>query len=76
MITAWNFLRELNTVCHFQTCEGKKSGAVSASELKRWCMNRVLHINGEVVSWDEVLDFPIISVVLFPNNQVKRCTLY
>jgi hypothetical protein len=67
--TAWNFLRSLHKVCHFQTKEGKKVGEASTSELKRWIQNKVLLINGETVGWDEVLDFPLISVVLFPKGQ-------
>ena len=72
-LTAWAFLRELHTVCHFQTREGKKVGDASMSELKRWIQNKALHLNGEPVAWDELIDFPIISVVLFPKN---RTTLW
>jgi len=66
----WEFLRDLNKVCHFQTREGKRVGPVSNSELKRWCQNKALIINGESVAWDEKVDFPIISVVLFPKNRI------
>lgn len=75
-MNAWNFLRDLHKVCHFQSAEGKKVGDASASELKRFVQNGVLHVNGERVAWDEEMDFPVISVVLFPNNERKRCTLY
>lgn len=64
------FLQELNTVCHFQTREGKKVGKVSNSEFRRWCQNKAVLINGESVTWDEKLDFPLISVVLFPKNRI------
>jgi hypothetical protein len=66
----WEFLRDLNKICHFQTKEGKRVGPVSNSELKRWCQNKALIINGESVAWDEKVDFPIISVVLFPKNRI------
>jgi hypothetical protein len=66
----WQYLRNLNEVCHFQTREGKRVGPVSNSELKRWCMNKAVIINGESVAWDEPVDFPIFSVVLFPRNKI------
>jgi len=69
-ITFWDFLKNLNTVCKFQTREGKRVGAVSNSELKRWCQNKALVINGEPVAFDELVDFPIFSVVLFPKNKI------
>ena len=69
----WMWLRDLNEVCHFQTREGKKVGAASSSELKRWLQNKSVLVNGEPVEWDEPIDFPIFSVVLFPKG--KRITL-
>lgn len=69
-ITAWMFLRELHSICHFQTREGKKVGLVSNSELKRWLQNKAVIINGESIAWDELIDFPIISVVLFPKHPI------
>ena len=70
-----SFLRNLHAVCHFQSNEGKKVGDASGSELKRMLQNNVMLINGERVRWDEEIDFPIISVVMFPKNEGKRCTL-
>ncbi len=68
--TFWQFLRELHEVCHFQTREGKKVGRASSSELKRWIQNRAVVVNGEPVAWDEPVDFPIFSFVLFPKNPI------
>ena len=73
-MNAWQFLLSLHEVCHFQTREGKKVGRASNSELKRWIQNNVLLINGESVKWDEPMDFPLISVVLFPKS--ARITLW
>lgn len=69
-MNAWQFLRDLDTVCQFQTREGKRVGKASASELKRWLQNGAMVVNGEKVAWDEPMDFPIISVVLFPKNPI------
>lgn len=67
-MTAWEFLRDLHKVCHFQSRE--RTGDASNSELKRWIQSQSLVINAERVTWDEPMDFPLISVVLFPKNPV------
>lgn len=72
-MNAWGFLRDLNMVCHFTTRE-RGNGRASNSELKRWLQNSAVRINGEIVKWDEPIDFPIFSVVLFPKR--GRVTLY
>lgn len=69
-MTAWQFLRSLHEVCHFQTREGKKVGTATNSELKRWIQNKALIVNGETVTPEEKMDFPIISVILFPKNRI------
>ena len=69
-MTPLDYLKQLHEVCQFQTREGQKVGKASNGELKRWIINGALRINGERVKLDEVLDFPIMSVVLFPNNKV------
>ena len=68
--TAWNFLKELHSVMHFQSREGAKRGKASSSELKRWIQNKAFIINGETVTPEELIDFPVFSVVLFPKNKV------
>ena len=61
----------------WQTKEGKKVGPASNSELRRWIANSVLHINGEVCNkWDEKIDFPVFSIVLWPKNEKQRTTLW
>ena len=71
-MNAWMFLRDLQIICHFQTREGKKTGTASSSELKRLAQNGAVVVNGEKLAWDEEMDFPIFSFVLFPNHP---CTL-
>ena len=68
-MTAWEFLRDLNTVCHFQTREGKKVGAASNSELKRWIQNKALIINDSAVLWDEPIPFHLHKVTLFSKER-------
>lgn len=69
-MNAWEFLRDLHKTCNFQTREGKKVGKASSSELKRWIKNKAFILNGEPVAWDEPIDFPIFSVVLFPKHPI------
>lgn len=68
-MTAFEFLKGLHEVCHFQTREGKKVGRASNAELKRWIQNKALRINAETVEVHEEMDFDMFSVVLFPNNR-------
>ena len=67
-MTAWEWLRDLHTVCAFQSRE--RGGVASVSELKRWLQNGAVVVNGEKVAWDENMDFPMGSVVLFPKRPV------
>lgn len=67
-MNAWEFLRDLHAVCHFQSKE--RSGEASNSELKRWIQSQSLVINGERVKWDEPMDFRMFSVVLFPKKPI------
>ena len=67
------FMRDLHKQCKFQTREGKKHGVASSSEIKRWLQNGAVKCNGERLDWNEEMDFPIFSFVIFPKNPV---TLY
>jgi hypothetical protein len=74
-MTAFEFLKELHTVCHFQTREGRKVGKASSNELKRWFDNGAVVINGKRVGWRNEVAFPITSMVLFPKNPVTLAYL-
>ena len=67
-MTAWDFLKELNQVCHFMSKE--RSGPVTNSELKRWCQNQAVSINGERVKFNQEIEFPIREMFLFPKNRI------
>lgn len=74
--TAWTFLIRLSQMHGgFHSKEGDKTSKVSNSELKRWLMNSAVMINGEHVKWDELIDFPVFSIVLFPKNEKQRITI-
>jgi len=67
-MTAWFFLRDLHVICQFQTREGSKVGPATRAELKRWLQNKAVEINGKRMNWDEEIEFPITSFILFPNK--------
>lgn len=75
-MTALQYLISIHSLgsCGFWSMENPKSPA-SNSELRRWIKNSAFHINGHAVSVDEVIDFPLHRVVLFPKNEKKRITL-
>lgn len=72
-VTGFEYLQSLNKVCQFMSRDtfGKKA---SKSELKRWCLNSVLRINGKVIKWDENIPDEIESVTLFSKE--KRVTIW
>ena len=73
-MTGLSFLLSLHEVCIFQTREGKKTGKASNSELRRWLQNKAVLVNGEALDWNEEMDFPVFSMVLFPKAE-GRVTL-
>lgn len=70
-MTGWTYLLSLNEFCSFQSRE--RMGKASRGELKRWLMNGAVVMNGEPLAWDEEIDFPVYSLVLFPRG--NRVTL-
>jgi len=69
-MTAYEFLKVLHSLCHFQTREGSKVGKASLSELRRWCNNKAVIINNKRVSWNEEINFPVTQMILFPKNPI------
>lgn len=67
-MTVWEFLIDLHKHCHFQTKEGKLVGRASNSELKRWCNNKAIIINGKQVKYDDVIDYDINTFVMFTKK--------
>ena len=67
-MTALEFLIKLNVNCQFMSRE--RTGKASNSELRRWFKNKAVSINGERVSFDKEIEFPITEMFLFPKNKV------
>lgn len=63
-----DLLKTLDSHCCFMSRE--RPGRVSNSELKRWCTNKSVRLNHQTVQWDEVVSFPVQSMVLFPKHPI------
>lgn len=71
-MTAWEYLRELNSVCQFHSRE--RTGIVTNSELKRWLQNQSVQLNNRRIKWNEEVDFPVNQLILFPKR--SRVTIF
>lgn len=54
---------------------GEKKPA-SNSDLRRWVEQGAIRFNGKILKPNDMLDFPIISVVLFPKSDTQYTTLF
>lgn len=50
--------------------------AASRSLLRRWVEQGIIRFNGKILKPNDMLDFPILSVVLFPKTPEKYTTLF
>ena len=66
-------LKWVDWLAQFRLWSRERMAVASKSELRRWFQAGNVVINGERVEADEPMDFPLISVVIFPNG--KRITL-
>ena len=74
--TIFNYIWDLSEYCgKFQSVDIKGEKA-SKSEIKRWFERNCIEINHFICNdVDELMDFKVYSLVLFPNNAKKRCTM-
>lgn len=75
-LTCFQKLLELHKVCTFQTIEGARVGPASNSEIRRWFQQKCVEVNFQAVNHDEPWPPFIKSLVLFPKNKKKRCTIF
>jgi hypothetical protein len=54
----------------------KPCSVASNSEIRRWCRDKSVILDGKAVTAEEVVDFPVTSLVLFPKSKNNRCTLF
>lgn len=71
------FVSSKNTrdwLAQFRLWSRERMGVASKAELQRWFEAGNVQINGERAEWNEPMDYPVISAVIFPNG--KRITLW
>lgn len=66
-------MKAMDWLAQFRIWSRYKMGEASRSEMRQWFKDGAVVINAETVAFDEPMDFPMISVVLFPKG--KRITL-
>lgn len=66
---------ELHKLCCFQSIEGDRVGPASNSEIRRWFKQGIIEINSTIATAEGKWPSTVESLVLFPNNKRKRCTL-
>lgn len=67
------YLNSLRPALPFST--EKPCTLVSNSELRRWISNGSILINAERIVWDELVDFPVFSIVFFPSSAKRKTTI-
>ena len=71
--TAYEWLLGLGKEGFWDVAEKK---AASNSTLRRFIEQGAIRFNGKVVKPNDKLDFPILSIVMFPKSDKQYTTLY
>lgn len=71
--TAWQYLIRLHKWIPFWSVE-RPGTIASASELKRWLINRAVLINGVPMRPDDPMPDEVTSLILFPKGS-RRTTI-
>jgi hypothetical protein len=72
-MNALTYLNNLRPAIPYST--EKPCTIASNGELRRWMAGSAVLINGEPVTWDEPIDFPVHSLVFFPKSAQRKTTL-
>lgn len=72
-ITSLAFILRLHSICHFWSHETQRKA--SNSEIRRWIENGSVLFNTEKVKCNELIDFPVFSLVMFPKSDKNKITL-
>jgi hypothetical protein len=70
----FQWLTHLNETLFFHTVEGDKVSKASNAELKRWCLNKSVILNGVAVGPFDEMPEDLESIVLHPKGK-RKCTL-
>ena len=69
------FLKEMNQVIYGFHSKERPLQKASNSEMKRWLEKGSIEINGKFPTWNEEIEFPITSFVLFSKTK-SRITIF
>ena len=72
-LTGLQYILSLHELCRFMSTE--RPGVATNGEVRRWLQSRVVIVNGEPLDASELVDFPIMSLGLFPKSAKRRTTL-
>lgn len=76
--TVLDFLIELNKL--YWWCSPRQSEKtferMSNSDLRRLCEQGGIHINYHTVEPDEIFDFSLVSIIMYPSSTEKRNTIW
>lgn len=74
-VTALEFMLQLNAKpATFWDYAEKKPASNSA--IRRWVEQGAVRFNGKILKPTQMLDFPILSVVLFPKSDTQYTTIW
>jgi hypothetical protein len=75
-VTALEFLISMRSALPMSKEAGKDPKIASNSEIRRWLRDSAVVLNGVKVKIDDVVKFPVISLIFFPKSKESKCTLW
>lgn len=70
-VTVLSFLTRFHLPC---TRERGSAAQPSRSEIRRWCEQQAVLLNGQRVHWSTAVSFPVWQLIFFPNSRDQRVT--
>jgi hypothetical protein len=66
-----DFLFQFHLPC---SRERNRPAQPTRSEVRRWCEQQAVLINGRRAHWRDTVDFPLWQVIFFPASPTSRVT--
>lgn len=70
-VSVLSFLTRFHLPC---TRERGSAAQPSQSEIRRWCEQQAVLLNGQRVHWSTAVSFPVWQLIFFPNSRNQRVT--
>jgi hypothetical protein len=78
-MTILQWLNSLRPAIPFSAEKSKDSDGkcvlISSGELRRQAKQGAIIINGETFNVDELMDFPVFSLIFFPKSKKRKTTI-